>query len=313
MNVKFLYDRIKVGDTIRITTKEAVGVIGKVTKIDQAYDGIELEGLKNPDQLEQIDNAIEFDKALFSISEIKYIFKLKLEEKPTEPTNNIFTFNVEKEGVFIPMSPGTSSTIDSRIGELFIVEPGGFVFQDELDNLEELDPEFVESGFEGSEEQVNETTDEPNEFGDPIAVTDNQTPTSPVTGSPISPSKLYGPGYKGILYIGVKNVVKGKVGGVAGHRLINIITDLEKYLRANGFSGAKLSSNGIMRDLPAAAATSNPKRVPGSLHGAGLAIDLKFDIPGFGCDSHFDERKRFGETGSHRGCDPAIQNCKAKI
>ena len=84
MNVKFLYDRIKVGDTIRITTKEAVGVIGKVTKIDQAYDGIELEGLKNPDQLEQIDNAIEFDKALFSISEIKYIFKLKLEEKPTE-------------------------------------------------------------------------------------------------------------------------------------------------------------------------------------------------------------------------------------
>ena len=75
--------------------------------------------------------------------------------------------------------------------------------------------------------------------------------------------------------------MKGRVGGIAGHRLVNIITDLQAYLRANGFPGTVLESNGIMRDLPAAAATSNPKRVPGSLHGAGLAIDLKFNIPGF--------------------------------
>lgn len=91
MNSLFLNDRIKPGDIIRITTKEAVGVIGKVTYIDLTNDGIELAGFKNAELREQIDNAIEFDTALFPISEIKYIFKLTLDEpKPIEyyGTNN---------------------------------------------------------------------------------------------------------------------------------------------------------------------------------------------------------------------------------
>ena len=88
MNKLFLNDRIRLGDTIRITTKEAVGVIGQVTQIDLANDGIELSGFKNPEQLRQIDNAIEFDKALFTISEIKYVFKITLEEKPIKQDGN---------------------------------------------------------------------------------------------------------------------------------------------------------------------------------------------------------------------------------
>jgi hypothetical protein len=152
-------------------------------------------------------------------------------------------------------------------------EPSGFIFQDPYD-IEDLNPEFVESGFDGLEEEVNENTDEPNADGDSDGDRE-EIPSNTLTGSPISPTKLYGPNSKGLLQI------KGPGGGIAGHRLRNILIDLQDYLRKNGFPGTILKSNGIMRDLPASAATENPKRVPGSLHGAGLAIDLKFEIPGF--------------------------------
>ena len=85
MNPRYVYKKIKVGDTIRITTKEAVGVIGTVLDIDMSEDGIEIQGLKDTKLLEQIDNAMEFETAIFPITDIKYIFKLKLDElKPKE-------------------------------------------------------------------------------------------------------------------------------------------------------------------------------------------------------------------------------------
>ena len=68
--------------------------------------------------------------------------------------------------------------------------------------------------------------------------------------------------------------------GLAGHRLKNILTDLQKYLNANGFSGAKIGNNGVMRDLVASTYPSSPARAVASLHGAGLAIDVTFKIPG---------------------------------
>ena len=68
--------------------------------------------------------------------------------------------------------------------------------------------------------------------------------------------------------------------GLAGHRLKNVLTDLQKYLNANGFSGAKIGNNGVMRDLVASTYPSNPARAVASLHGAGLAIDVTFKIPG---------------------------------
>jgi hypothetical protein len=66
--------------------------------------------------------------------------------------DGVYTFNVVKEGVFIPVSTGTSSTA-SKFGELTLIEEeeGGFVFQDDFDQGE-LGEEFTESEFTGFEE-----------------------------------------------------------------------------------------------------------------------------------------------------------------
>lgn len=148
----------------------------------------------------------------------------------------------------------------------------GFVFQDDFDNLEELDPIYMETSFVG-EEETNAVADEP----DPQQLNEEQevdTPTSSVTGAPLTNSKLLISSKSGRYYI------LSTSNGAAGHRLKNILTDLEKYLNNNGFPGTKLSNNGVMRDLEASAVPGNPARAKGSLHGAGLAIDLKFSIPG---------------------------------
>ncbi len=158
------------------------------------------------------------------------------------------------------------------VGDIPPLVVDGFVFQDDFKNLDELDPEFTESGFVG-EEETNAVADEP----DPQQLEEEQevgTPTSPVSGAPLSNSKLLISSKSGRYYVLSTN------NGVAGHRLKNVITDLENYLNSNGFSGTKLASNGIMRDLESSAVPSNPARAKGSLHGAGLAIDLKFTIPG---------------------------------
>jgi hypothetical protein len=68
---------------------------------------------------------------------------------------------------------------------------------------------------------------------------------------------------------------------LGGHRLKPILKDLENYLNKNGYPGAKIGNNGIMRELRASAYPSSPARAAASLHGAGLAIDVLFDIPGF--------------------------------
>jgi len=87
MNAIYLSERIKRGDTVRITTDTAVGVIGRVTDISPANNGIEIQGFKENELLEQIDNAVEFDKALFPISDIKYIFRVTLNEIKSTETN----------------------------------------------------------------------------------------------------------------------------------------------------------------------------------------------------------------------------------
>jgi len=80
MNKTYVHNTIKIGDVVRITTKEAIGVIGRVISIDTMNDGIELAGLKNSEELEQIDNAVAFETAIFPITDILYIFKIKLEQ-----------------------------------------------------------------------------------------------------------------------------------------------------------------------------------------------------------------------------------------
>ena len=84
MNPKFVHDNIKMGDTIRVTTKFAVGVIGKVSEIAVTDDGLVLEEVKDEDLAKKIDNPMPYEKALFAISDIKYIFVLDLTTKPTK-------------------------------------------------------------------------------------------------------------------------------------------------------------------------------------------------------------------------------------
>ncbi len=84
MNGTFLLREVKIGDVIRLTTDHAVGVIGKVKNVDIANNGIALEEVKDPTMAEQIENPMAYDKALFPISDIKYIFILDLTKKSNE-------------------------------------------------------------------------------------------------------------------------------------------------------------------------------------------------------------------------------------
>lgn len=55
--------------------------------------------------------------------------------------------------------------------------------------------------------------------------------------------------------------------------------DLETHLQANGFPDTEIEAGSGGRDLEAAAATDNPARISGSLHGFNFAIDFKIHCP----------------------------------
>ena len=59
--------------------------------------------------------------------------------------------------------------------------------------------------------------------------------------------------------------------GLAGHRLRPFMNDLSNYLKSRGFG--TVGDLGVTRELYQATYPSNSKRVGGSFHGAGLAID----------------------------------------
>jgi hypothetical protein len=86
--------------------------------------------------------------------------------------------------------------------------------------------------------------------------------------------------HKGLLYTsssGSKYLLGRN--GLAGGRLKKIVPELQQYLNSNGYSGT-LSLDGVVRELNDAAMTNDPDRQGGSLHGAGLAIDIEFNIEG---------------------------------
>jgi len=169
----------------------------------------------------------------------------------------------------------------------------GFIFED--DEMTGLDPEYTEVPFIGEEELLaNELDDAPDPYSSNYqgSTSTGSTGTSastttgtdqvgnvtveksPVGNGPAANSKL-------AKKIGSGYYIINSDKGLAGHRLINITKDLTKHLQANGYPGAKIWSNGIMRELKASTYPSNPDRAAGSLHGAGLAIDLGFTIPGY--------------------------------
>ena len=223
----------------------------------------------------QISISTEADFAKFDLPENKVEFtqeQPKPEEntedkKDNEPVTNTekpvsktgITFDVTKEGTFT----------NTEFGELKIVNPSldGFDFGDDFEDLNLLDDEFQESSFEGMEETINEIIDEP--MWETPAEEPNYIPT-PISGD-----------LTNLLYeSNGKYYVKDSWNGLAGPRLKKILTELQEHLRKNGYPGTVLKNNGVMRDLKASTYPNNPKRAVASLHGAGLAIDVIFNIPG---------------------------------
>lgn len=171
----------------------------------------------------------------------------------------------------------------------------GFVYSDANDDLSGLAPEFLEEDFIGADEefivQLNSIDDEPTgpsfdesegvfigntttEVVNPVA---GEVDKSPVGNGPILGSKL-------------TNKAGTSMTNLAGHRLELILKDLQSYLNKNGYSGAKIGNNGIMRNLKESAYPNSPLRASASLHGAGLAIDVLFTIPGFTWKSIYDNK-----------------------
>ena len=154
----------------------------------------------------------------------------------------------------------------------FITED--FEQTDEEGNIVELSSEYTENEFTGSEEefevikQKNSIDDAPTGPAVDNIESDGKVDKSEITSGPVLNSKL-------------TNKSGTSMINLAGHRLTPILKDLQSYLNKNGYTGAKIGNNGVMRDLKASAYPSSPARAAASLHGAGLAIDVTFNIPGF--------------------------------
>jgi hypothetical protein len=144
---------------------------------------------------------------------------------------------------------------------------------DKFDEVDELDAEYSESNFAGSEEelakitQMNAIDDTPAgpAFDEQLA---GEVDKSAIGRGPVLGSKLTNKAGTSMINLG-------------GHRLTPILKDLENYLNKNGYPGAKIGNNGVMRPLKDSAYPSSPARAAASLHGAGLAIDVTFKIPGY--------------------------------
>ena len=169
--------------------------------------------------------------------------------------------------VYLGDPPGSTGSDASGLNPSGLVE----------DDVENPDP-YEESKFAGSEEEVykimqaNQIDDVPAgpSFDEKLA---SETSTGEVNKSEIGKGPILGSK--------LTNTAVTSMINLAGHRLKPILNDLENYLNKNGYAGAKIGNNGIMRDLRASAYPSSPARASASLHGAGLAIDVTFNIPGF--------------------------------
>jgi hypothetical protein len=145
--------------------------------------------------------------------------------------------------------------------------------QDDFVDGEGVDSsEYEENEFVGAEEQIiqlNAIDDAPAGpgFDEELAKEVDSTST-PRGSAPVKGSKL-------------TNKSGTSMINLAGHRLTPLLKDLENFLNKNGYPGTKIGNNGVMRDLRSSAYPSSPARATASLHGAGLAIDVTFNIPGF--------------------------------
>ncbi len=215
-------------------------------------------------------------------------YKSPLQPKPADPPNTpIQPISGTPSVVKVPLNVDgleDGQEIKALSGISFEVWVGQKEEISVLDG-EELDDEYLEGAFSGEEEQrivlLNEVLDNPSgpSPGDYGAASEDGTIVNAGSSTP-------GPGpIKGSK---LTNKSGSQMINLAGHRLTLILNDLQKHLNANGFPGSKIGNNGVMRDLYASAYPNSPLRAAASFHGAGLAIDVTFSIPGYNWKSIYD-------------------------
>lgn len=220
-----------------------------------------------------------------SCSIIPYKSPLTADNKPPEtpetnppgPTMSATNPKVKftLDGIADPIEVKVKTTLDT-----FIVWAGPIpkntTDTDRFEELGELDEEYSETLFAGEEEKMakiaalNQIDDEPAgpDFDNQLASEMGPVDKSNIGSGPVLGSKL-------------TNKAGTSMINLAGHRLTPILKDLENYLNKNGYPGAKIGNNGVMRALRDSAYPNSPARAAASLHGAGLAIDVTFNVPGF--------------------------------
>jgi len=228
-------------------------------------------GINNPSHWDAVKIVSSFIKSKFLKEEVKEEVKEKeKEEEKKEEKKELKTYELT-----LKIDENGKITND-KLGTLKIIEKiqdsilSGFDFGDE-DDLSDLllEDEFREDIFSGNEASFNEIIDEP----------PGPSPDEDLPGSPVSIPEL-DPNSKFLAKVGTNYYIVDSSNGLAGKRLRKIVTELESYLKKHYDKGCEIKSNGVMRDLRGSTYPNSPKRAIASFHGAGLAIDLKFVIPG---------------------------------
>lgn len=233
-----------------------------------------------------------------NMQNIEDLQKIGIVVKLPNPNYNLYRFQKLKLAITNKGGTPTNDLKNERIsGEWFITDikfiyNQGTYYQEislikrELElSEEEINNESKASAAdstppENTKDVVENTTNPTDLKNTDAPASTDPTPTPAVqstqTPTPTSPPKPADPLKTGKLLVvsGKLKYIASSGKGIAGHRLIKIIDELSAYLNSKGFK-TKLGNNGICRDL-AAASKGGGARAAGSLHGAGIAIDLLF-------------------------------------
>lgn len=287
-----LYVKKHSNDSFNLTVDELT-YSGKIYDTDILKSVIERWKIEVPNyDLELCDNQYQ---PCFSI---EYKSPLTKQDLPDRRRDNTSTPYKRKEKITVILPTDLKLKVNQDllslkvyIGEVPVTSQmlDGFEFTEVEDDISLLGDEYIESNFEGAEESVNEITDEP--IPDSEILEPSQSGYSnPIPSNTNLSTLIYKDSRNGKYYI------KDSWNGLAGDRLKRVINDLQSYLNKNGYPGTILKNNGVMRDLEASTYPGNPKRAIASLHGAGLAIDLKFSIPGKVWNSISDNKNLASDT-----------------
>lgn len=145
---------------------------------------------------------------------------------------------------------------------------GPYIYKRELEEETQLDDEYSEVA---NDSLGGPTSNSASAFVDNPSVVDLGGATPSMIDFPSKAAKKIGIAAYGSKYLLDFDGKKG----AAYDRLARIPTELTKYLNNNGFKSVTIDMLSVERDLGSSVEASTGQE-PGSFHGMGLAIDLKF-------------------------------------